>query len=119
MNNINDAFEQHDMVDIIRRMNIYAEFHLKKVPLKTLQGMTTDDFVSNVIVKVLSGVRKFENVQCSFKSFLFECLRSEISHFIEKSARCGIKFLPILPGEYGLYGDDSDDKDKYTQPPNK
>ncbi|MDW3649990.1 MAG: hypothetical protein R8P61_23155 [Bacteroidia bacterium] len=74
-----------DLEDLIPRMEYYLLFRLKGIGEKDLGGLTLQDFIFNVIEKVLLGVRHWdESKGIKFEEFLFGCLKSEISEFYRK-----------------------------------
>lgn len=80
---IKEAIESENMDEIIDRMNAYAIYRLHSVREKTFNGLSPLDFVGEVIIKALEGTRKWDSTQCSFKMFLFGCLRSDIYNFFK------------------------------------
>lgn len=79
--NLAEAIQSVDMEEIIDRMNAYAISRLKSVGIKSFNGKEPIDFVGEVILKVMEGKRDWNKAQCSFKEFLFGCLKSEITNF--------------------------------------
>jgi len=70
-----------NMDDIIKQMNRYAHYKLDRIDSKQLEGLTADDVVQDTILKVLEGSRSWEKSKLNnFTTFLFGCLKSEISH---------------------------------------
>lgn len=69
---------------VIDGMNNYAISRLRAVGAKDFNGKEPIDFVGDVLVKVVEGKRDWRKAECSFKEFLFGCLRSEISNFFSK-----------------------------------
>ena len=82
--NLADAIHSEDMDAIIDSMNAYAITRLKSVEEKTFNGTTPVDFVGEVILKAMDGTRNWDSNKCSFKEFLFGCLKSDISNFFFK-----------------------------------
>ena len=78
---LTEAFRTSDMEEIIDSMTAYAYSRFKDFPIKELDGKQPEDFVSEIIDKVIEGRRDWEKAKCSFKEFLFGCLRSHISNF--------------------------------------
>lgn len=96
--NLRDALLSVDLEEIIDGMNAYAICRLKSIGLKNFSGREPIDFVGDVILKVLDeGGRDWGKAKCSFKEFLFGCLRSEISNFITTNKNTFIGELPIIP----------------------
>jgi len=79
--NLSEAIDSVDFEDLIDRMNAYAISRLRSVGIKNFNGREPIDFVGDLILKVMEGKRDWDNARCSFKDFLFGCLRSEISNF--------------------------------------
>ena len=80
----------HDIVTVIKGMNSRAKHHLRNVNVKQMEGMTPEDFVMDVMEKVLNGTRDWSKSKVSFDEFLFGCLRSDTSNFIKKLTRSRI-----------------------------
>ncbi len=81
--NLAETIASEDMDEIIDRMNAYAISRLKSVGEKTFNGKSPVDFVGEIILKVMEGKRKWDNAECSFRMFLFGCLKSDISNFFK------------------------------------
>ena len=79
--NLIEAIQSVDMEEIIDSMNAYAISRLKSVGIKNFNGKESVDFVGDLILKVFEEKRDWNKAQCSFKEFLFGCLKSEISNF--------------------------------------
>lgn len=79
--NLAAAIQSVNMDEIIDSMNAYAISRLKSIGIKDFNGKEPIDFVSDVILKVMEGSRDWSKAQCTFKEFLFGCLKSEISNF--------------------------------------
>jgi len=79
--NLAEAIQSVDMEEMIDRMNAYAISRLKSVGIKSFNGKEPWDFVGEVILKVIEEKRDWNKAQCTFKEFLFGCLRSEITNF--------------------------------------
>lgn len=83
--NLADEIQSIDLEDVIDRMNAYAIGKLRQVRLKDFDGKEPVDFVGEVILDVLEGTRDWEKAKCTFREFLFGCLRSKIDGFFNKS----------------------------------
>jgi DNA-directed RNA polymerase specialized sigma24 family protein len=81
--NLAEAIQSENMDEIIDSMNAYAISHLKSVGEKTFDGRTPVDFIGDLILKVMEGDRDWDKAKCSFKEFLFGCLRSDIYNFFK------------------------------------
>jgi DNA-directed RNA polymerase specialized sigma24 family protein len=81
--NIVEEIRSEDMDEVIDRMNAYAIYLLKTVAVKNFNGKEPIDFVGDVILKVMEGTRDWDKAKCSFRDFLFGCLKSEISNFFK------------------------------------
>ena len=81
--NLAEAIRSHDMDEIIDSMNAYAISPLKSVGIKSFNGIEPIDFVGTLFLKVLEEKRDWKKADCSFKEFLFGCLKSEISNFFK------------------------------------
>jgi len=85
------------MDEIIDGMNVYAISRLKSVELKKFDGKEPLDFVGDILLKVMEGTRDWNKAQCSFKEFLFGCLRSEIDNFFTTNKNKHTNNLPEIP----------------------
>ncbi|HRY34037.1 MAG TPA: hypothetical protein P5531_13805 [Bacteroidales bacterium] len=81
--NLIDAIQSVDMEEIIDSMNAYAINRLKCVGVKNFHGKEPIDFVGDLILKVIEEKRDWSKAKCSFKEFLFGCLKSEISNYFK------------------------------------
>lgn len=79
--NLAEEIQSEDMDEVIDRMNAYAISLLKTVAVKNFNGKEPIDFVGDVILKIMEGKRDWNKAQCSFREFLFGCLKSEINNF--------------------------------------
>ncbi len=81
--NLLELFESPEIDDIIDRLNAYAISRLKLVDIKSFNGKEPSDFVGDLILKVIEGQRDWSKAQCTFKEFLFGCLKSDINSFFK------------------------------------
>jgi len=79
---LEEALHNNDMNDIIDSMTAYAYSRIKTIGVKDLEGKTPADFVGEVLMKVAEGERDWQKAKCSFKVFLFGCLKSHISNYL-------------------------------------
>ncbi len=79
---LEEALHNSDMSEIIDSMTAYAYSRLKTIGVKDLEGKTPEDFVGEVLMKVAEGDRDWQKAKCSFKEFLFGCLKSHISNYL-------------------------------------
>ncbi len=91
-----EAINSHDMDSIIDSMTAYVCNKLKDISIKELEGKEPFDLVQEVIFKVVEGNRDWSKANCSFKEFLFGCLKSHLNNFFKKIK---YKFEPELPTE--------------------
>lgn len=111
MMNLTEAIQSVDMDKVINSMNAYAISLLKSVGAKNFNGKEPIDFVGEVILKVMEGKRDWTKAQCSFKEFLFGCLKSEISNFFKTNKNIYDNELLDIPSS----GHSSIDEDKRNQ----
>ena len=84
--NLTQVMQSINMEELIDKLNAYAISRLKSVGIKTFNGVEPVDFVGEVLLKVIDeGGRDWSKAKCSFKEFLFGCLKSEISNFFSTS----------------------------------
>ena len=95
--NLTDALMSVDLDEVIDSMNAYAISHLKSVGEKNFNGKEPIDLVSDIILKVMEGKRDWSKAQCTFKEFLFGCLKSEISNFFITNKNIHTAELPEIP----------------------
>lgn len=79
---LEEALHNNDMNDIIDSMTAYAYSRIKSIGVKDLEGKAPEDFVGEVLMKVAEGERDWQKAKCSFKDFLFGCLKSHISNYL-------------------------------------
>lgn len=102
---LTEAFATHDMDDLIDRMTIYADDHLKCFGIKDLQGIQAVDIVQEVLLKVSEGDRDWGKAKCTFPEFLFGCLKSHLSAFQKKIKP---RFANEIPDKASHNGSDPD-----------
>lgn len=81
--NLDDAFKSVDMGEVFDGMCYYAYNRLKSYNLKDFSGKAPEDFVGEVLLKVVEGTRDWAKAKCTFKEFLFGSLRSEINNYFK------------------------------------
>lgn len=91
------AIQSVDIPELFDRMTTYAYSKLRSVGLKDFNGQQPEDFVGELILKVMDDQRKWSNAKCSFTEFLFGSLRSEISNFLKTQKREGFHFTENFP----------------------
>lgn len=95
--NLAEALKSENMDEIIDSMNAYAISVLKSVGEKDFNGKHPFDFVGDVLLKVMEGTRDWNKGECSFKEFLFGCLRSDIYSFFKTKKRHSSDKLLEIP----------------------
>lgn len=80
---LEEALHNNDMNDIMDSMTAYVYGHIKTIGVKDLEGKTPEDFVGEVLMKVAEGERDWSKAKCSFKDFLFGCLKSHLYNFFK------------------------------------
>lgn len=78
---LEEALHNNNMDEIMDSMTAYVYSHIKTIGVKDLEGKTPEDFVGEVLMKVATGDRDWSKAKCSFKEFLFGCLKSHLSNF--------------------------------------
>lgn len=78
---LEEALHSNDMNDIMDSMTAYVYGRIKTIGVKDLEGKTPQDFVGEVLMKVAEGERDWSKAKCSFKDFLFGCLKSHLYSF--------------------------------------
>jgi DNA-directed RNA polymerase specialized sigma24 family protein len=105
---LEEALKINNMDEIIDSMTAYVYSHIKTIGMKDLQGKQAEDFVAEVLMKVAEGDRDWPKATCSFKEFLFGCLRSHLNNFF-KSYKPTFDDEPPTPENIDLNNGDSDD----------
>jgi len=80
---VEDAIKATDMDEVIDALNAYAISRLRTVGIKDFDGKEPIDLVGDLLHKVIEGQRDWSKAQCSFREFLFGCLRSDINAFFK------------------------------------
>ncbi len=96
---LEEAIQSVDMEELIDRMNAYAISQLKTVGIKNFNGKEPIDFVGDLILKVMEGQRDWNKAKCSFKEFLFGCLKSEIANFFKVNKYKYNDDFPDIPSD--------------------
>lgn len=91
---LEEALHNNDMNEIMDSMTAYVYGRMKTIGVKDLEGKTPEDFVGEVLMKVAEGERDWSKAKCSFKVFLFGCLKSHLSNFFKTFEQ---KYDPELP----------------------
>lgn len=77
-----EELEYWNIIYILRRLNIYYRDHLR-YKIKDLQGLESNDFAMQVIEKIISESRPWENSsRTCFMDFVYDVAWDELSHFI-------------------------------------
>ena len=81
-----NSFTSEELEKLIWEMRLFVE---DKIDMRNghIDGIEPLDFVLSVFDKSLSGIRKWNNKEYDFKSFVFGVLKSELSAAFEKSKR--------------------------------
>jgi hypothetical protein len=102
--NTTTAREELDKMKLdsaIKNMNKYASIRLHNIDVKQFEGKTPDDFVSEVLLKILEGTYNWEtSATTSFNKFLMNCVSTEVGNFMKKV--CRRNYSISSPEEYGF-----------------
>lgn len=112
--NLEEALRSVDMDEIIDSMNAYAISRLKTVGVKSFNGKEPIDFVGDLILKVMDGQRDWSKAKCSFKDFLFGCLKSEIQNFFTTNKNLYSDKLPEIPSNIDIVNNEEERKNVST-----
>lgn len=82
--NFDEELRNADFDELFDALTGYAALRLKDVDPKLLAGKEPEDFVSDILEKVVRKIRNPDNAKCSLREFLFGCLRSDLSSFFKK-----------------------------------
>jgi len=86
------ALVKLELQDVIELLNKQANYKLRDVEIKQLEGMEAEDFVQLTILKVLDGTRDWEkSTETNMLTFLRRSLNSEISNYIKHLKRRNIQ----------------------------
>ena len=107
---LEEALQNNDMNDIIDSMTAYVYGRIKTIGVKDLEGKTPEDYVGEVLMKVAEGERDWSKAKCSFKDFLFGCLKSHLYSFFKSFEQ---KFEAELPDIEG--GEESGNESELKQ----
>jgi hypothetical protein len=81
---VREELESWNVVYVMKRLNQWYGKHLNTWNTKKLQGLEASDFSMNVISKIISGERSWENSgSTDFMSFVYNVARSEFSTWKE------------------------------------
>lgn len=80
---LEEALHNNNMNEIMDSMTAYVYSRIKTIGVKDLEGKTPEDFVGEVLMKVAEGERDWSKAKCSFKDFLFGCLKSHLYNFFK------------------------------------
>ncbi len=80
---IEQAINSEDMEAVFDSMTAYVAKRLEMLDIKNLEGKEPEDFVSEVFLKILTYERDWAKANCTFKQFLFGCLKSHIYSFLK------------------------------------
>lgn len=80
---LEEALHNNDMNEIMDSMTAYVYSRIKTIGVKDLEGKTPEDFVGEILMKVAEGERDWSKAKCSFKDFLFGCLKSHLYNFFQ------------------------------------
>ncbi|MBU1369132.1 MAG: hypothetical protein KJ578_07375 [Bacteroidetes bacterium] len=80
---LEEALHKNDINETMDSMTAYVYGRIKTIGVKDLEGKTPEDFVGEVLMKVAKGERDWSKAKCSFKDFLFSCLKSHLYNFFK------------------------------------
>jgi DNA-directed RNA polymerase specialized sigma24 family protein len=93
---LEEALHNNDMSEIMDSMTAYVYGRIKTIGVKDLEGKTPEDFVGEVLMKVAEGERDWSKAKCSFKDFLFGCLKSHLYNFFQSFEQVYDEELPDI-----------------------
>lgn len=102
------------MDEIIDSLNAYAISRLKSVGVKDFNGRQPVDYVGDLLLKAMEGIRDWDKADCSLKGFLFGCLRSDINSFFKLKKWHSSEELPEIP-VYQKSGNIEDSRKQITE----
>jgi len=79
-----EELNSKEMDGIINSMTAYVLYKFQGLDIKDLEGKESVDIVFEILLKVVEGERDWSKANCTFKEFLFGCLRSHLHNFFKK-----------------------------------
>ena len=85
---VREELEAWNAIYVMKRLNIWYGKRLNANNTKRLQGMEASDFTMNVISKIISGERSWDNSVCeNFMQFVYGVAKSEFSTWTHGDAK--------------------------------
>jgi len=93
---VREELEKNNIVFILRRLNDFYRKKMNSVRTKQMRGFEASDFSMNVITKIVSGSRSWENSsRTDFMDFVYDVARSELNGWWEKAKKSEFVDLQI------------------------
>lgn len=93
---VREELEKNNIVFILRRLNEYYRKKMNSIRTKQMRGFEASDFSKNVITKIVSGSRSWENSsRTDFMDFVYDVARSELNGWWENAKKSEFVDLQI------------------------
>ena len=93
---VREELEKNNIVFILRRLNDFYRKKMNSVRTKQMRGFEAGDFSMNVITKIVSGSRSWENSsRTDFMDFVYDVARSELNGWWENAKKSEFVDLQI------------------------
>jgi len=93
---VREELEKNNIVFILRRLNDFYRKKMNSVRTKQMRGFEASDFSMNVITKIVSGSRSWENSsRTDFMDFVYDVARSELNGWWENAKKSEFVDLQI------------------------
>lgn len=93
---VREELEKNNVVFILRRLNDFYRKKMNSVRTKQMRGFEASDFSMNVITKIVSGSRSWENSRhTEFMDFVYDVARSELNGWWENAKKSEFVDLQI------------------------
>lgn len=94
---VREELEYWNVIYVMKRLNNWYGRRLNSNNTKRLQGLEASDFSMNVISKVISGERSWENsTQDNFMSFIYGVAKSEFSTWVNGEGKRNMIPLELI-----------------------
>ena len=93
---VREELEKNNIVFILRRLNDFYRKKMNSVRTKQMRCFKASDFSMNVITKIVSGSRSWENSsRTDFMDFVYDVARSELNGWWENAKKSEFVDLQI------------------------
>ena len=94
---VREELDAWNIIYVMKRLNIWYGKRLNTWNTKKLQGLEASDFSMNVISKIISGERSWENANLdNFMAFVYSVARSEFSTWKEGDGKKSLISIDLI-----------------------